>query len=105
MKNVRLMTLLLISVVVLPMDSALSGTPYRKIYGPGPWDWDVTANLGEPGLVDPDGFNVGQFNLGRPYPDPRVDLGRPNPKLTVQPPGQRYLDLIPDEPTVINSPK
>ena len=81
---------------------------YRRIYGPGPWDWEVrNAAIGDEGLVDP-GLAYGRYNYDyrRAYQDAQIDIGRPDPGLTIEPAErQRDLDMIPDVPTVIEPPR
>ena len=80
---------------------------YRRVYGPGPWDWEVQNNdrIADEGLVDPSSlyarYGYG-YDYRRAYKDARMDIGRPDPGLTIEPAEQqRYLDMIPDVPTVI----
>lgn len=78
---------------------------YRAIYGPGPWDWEVQQNHWvDEGLASQHpAYAQYDFNYRRAYRDAHMDIGRPDPRLQVEPPNQRYLDMIPDQPTVIES--
>jgi hypothetical protein len=81
---------------------------YRRMYGPGPWDWEVqNSTIGDEGLVDPRPAYARYDNdYRRAYRDAQIDIGRPDPKVTIEPAErQRYLDMIPDVPTVIEPPR
>lgn len=81
---------------------------YRRMYGPGPWDWEVrNSPIGDEGLVDPrPAYARYDYDYRRAYRDAQIDIGRPDPKLTIEPAErQRYLDMIPDVPTVIEPPR
>ena len=90
-------------VAIFLYGCAAPQSAYRKIYGPGPWDWDDRGDyFDRPFLQERTVPRVEAFppGTGHPFLDPKENLGRPEPPPT-EIPGISDIPEIPDEPTVL----
>lgn len=89
--------------VIIAGGCAAPQNAYRKVYGPGPWDWDSGGTYFERPYLE--GKIVPRMERvlpesGRSRVAPSENLGRPEPPPS-RIPGISDIPEIPDEPTVL----